>query len=90
MPLMQEDIRQHYEEAWKKVDDTAKDDAGLVYSSPVEDAVLYPIYQQLIARQLEPLSTSLHLFAKGEDCIEGLKKMTPDMTAQMGPNGGMI
>jgi SAM-dependent methyltransferase len=49
MPLMQEDIRQHYEEAWKKVDESARDDAGLVYSSPVEDAVLYPIYQRLIS-----------------------------------------
>ncbi|MDP9175464.1 MAG: class I SAM-dependent methyltransferase [Planctomycetota bacterium] len=49
MPLMQEDIRKHYEEAWKKVDDSAKDDTGLAYSNPVEDAVLYPIYAQLIA-----------------------------------------
>lgn len=38
-----------------------------------------PIYQQLIARQLEPLSYALSLFAKGEDCLEGLKKSTPDM-----------
>jgi len=48
MPLMQEDIRQHYEEAWKKIDDSAQDDAGLVYSNPVEDVILYPLYQQLL------------------------------------------
>jgi SAM-dependent methyltransferase len=48
MPLMQEDIRQHYEEAWKKIDDSARDDAGLVYSNPVEDVILYPLYQQLL------------------------------------------
>lgn len=47
MPLMQEDIRRHYEQTWKQ-SDAATDDAGLVYSNPVEDAVLYPIYQQLL------------------------------------------
>jgi len=51
MPLMQEDIRRHYEEAWKKMDNNACDEAGLAYSNPVEDAVLYPIYQRLIADQ---------------------------------------
>jgi 2-polyprenyl-3-methyl-5-hydroxy-6-metoxy-1,4-benzoquinol methylase len=49
MPLMQEDIRKHYEQSWKQVDDAAKDDTGLVYSSPIEDAILYPLYQKLIA-----------------------------------------
>lgn len=38
-----------------------------------------PIYQQLIARQLEPLTYSLQLFSSGEDCIAGLKKSSPDM-----------
>lgn len=38
-----------------------------------------PIYQQLIARQLEPLTYALSIYAKGEDCLEGLKKSTPDM-----------
>ncbi len=47
-PLMQEDIRRHYEDAWKNADNAAADDAGLNYSNPVEDAVLYPIYQQLL------------------------------------------
>ena len=48
---MQEDIRRHYEQTWKTADanaDTAADEAGLAYSNPVEDAVLYPIYQQLL------------------------------------------
>jgi 2-polyprenyl-3-methyl-5-hydroxy-6-metoxy-1,4-benzoquinol methylase len=45
---MQEDIRRHYEDAWKNADNAAADDAGLNYSNPVEDAVLYPIYQQLL------------------------------------------
>jgi SAM-dependent methyltransferase len=48
MPLMQEDIRAHYEQAWKQSDESAKDEAGLTYSNPVEDAVLYPIYEQLL------------------------------------------
>src|SRR5579864_2930971 len=48
MPLMQEDIRQHYEQAWKKLDDNAQDESGLTYSNAVEDAVLYPIYERLI------------------------------------------
>jgi 2-polyprenyl-3-methyl-5-hydroxy-6-metoxy-1,4-benzoquinol methylase len=49
MPLMQEDIRHHYEEAWKKIDDSAHNDVGLAYSNPVEDAILYPIYLQLLS-----------------------------------------
>jgi SAM-dependent methyltransferase len=47
-PLMQEDIRKHYEQAWKDSDVAAADEAGLVYSNPVEDAVLYPIYERLL------------------------------------------
>jgi SAM-dependent methyltransferase len=46
---MQEDIRQHYEQAWKKLDDTAQqDESALAYSNAVEDAVLYPIYDRLL------------------------------------------
>jgi len=48
MPLMQADIRQHYEAEWKKCDDAARDEAGLAYSNPVEDAVLYPVYEELL------------------------------------------
>ena len=49
MPMTQEDIRCHYEKEWKGKSDRASDASGLTYSSPVEDAVLYPIYQQLAA-----------------------------------------
>jgi len=45
---MQEDIRKHYEEAWKKIDDVAQDESGLTYSNAVEDAVLYPLYERLL------------------------------------------
>ena len=46
-PLLQQDIRDHYEKAWAEVD--ASTDAGaLNYSSPIEDAVLYPTYQRLL------------------------------------------
>jgi len=48
MPLLQADIREHYETEWKKLDDVARDDAGLAYSNPIEDAVLYPIYFELL------------------------------------------
>ena len=49
MPMTQEDIQQHYEQEWKQKSDVAVDDEGLRYSNPVEDAVLYPLYQQLLA-----------------------------------------
>src|ERR1039458_9319227 len=49
MPLMKEALKEHYERQWKQSDDTARDDAGLAYSNPVEDAVLYPLYQQLLS-----------------------------------------
>jgi SAM-dependent methyltransferase len=45
---MQEDIRQHYEQAWKKIDDAAQDESALAYSNAIEDAVLYPVYEQLL------------------------------------------
>lgn len=48
-PLMQEDIRKYYEQTWKSSDAGATDESGLIYSNPVEDAVLYPIYHQLLA-----------------------------------------
>ncbi|MGD0140558.1 MAG: class I SAM-dependent methyltransferase [Tepidisphaeraceae bacterium] len=48
MPLMQEDIRQHYEQAWKKIDESAQDESALAYSNAIEDAVLYPVYEQLL------------------------------------------
>jgi len=48
MPMTQQDIRQFYEQEWKQTADRAKDLSGLRYSNPVEDAVLYPSYKQLI------------------------------------------
>ena len=48
MPLMQEDIRKHYEQTWKQIDDKAQDEAALVYSNPIEDVVLYPLYERLL------------------------------------------
>jgi SAM-dependent methyltransferase len=47
-PMMQEDVRSHYEQTWKQLNQTAADDTGLTYSNPVEDAVLYPLYLRLI------------------------------------------
>jgi SAM-dependent methyltransferase len=47
-PMMQEDIRRYYEQNWKSSDQNAKADADLAYSGPVDDAVVYPIYQQLL------------------------------------------
>jgi SAM-dependent methyltransferase len=47
-PMLQEDIRRFYEQTWKSSDQGATDEAGLTYSGPVEDAVLYPIYEQLL------------------------------------------
>ena len=49
MPMVQDDIRKHYETNWRQADEAAKSAAGLRYSSPLEDAVLYPAYRQLIA-----------------------------------------
>ena len=48
MPMTQQDIRSHYEQEWKKKSDDASDVSGLSYSSPIEDAVLYPAYEKLI------------------------------------------
>lgn len=47
-PLTQDDIRQHYEQEWKTKSNGAADGSHLSYSNPVEDAVLYPIYERLI------------------------------------------
>ncbi len=48
MPMLQEDIRKHYESNWERADASAADVEQLRYSSPVEDEVLYPAYRQLI------------------------------------------
>ncbi len=49
MPMTQQDIRAHYRQAWKRQSDSATGAEGLCYSDPVQDAVLYPAYQALIA-----------------------------------------
>ena len=49
MPLTQEDIRSYYEQTWKQCDDAALEgEAALINSGPIEDAVLYRIYDRLI------------------------------------------
>ncbi len=49
MPMLQEDIRKHYESNWQKTNDSAESQEQLRYSSPIEDEVLYPAYKQLIS-----------------------------------------
>lgn len=48
MPMTQDDIRTHYQQNWKGMLDGAEQAGDLAYSSPVEDAVLYPAYEELI------------------------------------------
>ncbi|HQY88083.1 MAG TPA: methyltransferase domain-containing protein [Tepidisphaeraceae bacterium] len=48
MSMTQEDIRTHYEQEWKQKSDRANDTSQLAYSSPVEDAILYPTLIKLI------------------------------------------
>ena len=48
MPMLQDDIRRHYETAWQQADAAAGSAEQLRYSSAVEDAVLYPAYEKLI------------------------------------------
>lgn len=47
--MTQQDILTHYESQWKTKSDKASDPEGVKYSNPVEDAVLYPDYERLIA-----------------------------------------
>ena len=49
--MTQADIQDHYREYWGSVENNRhqRGASALEYSSPVEDAVLYPIYQSLIA-----------------------------------------
>jgi len=49
MPMTQQDIQRHYEQEWKRLSDRAATGGDLRYSSPIEDAVVYPAYQELIA-----------------------------------------
>ena len=49
MAMTQDCIRTHYEGAWKEKSDGATDLSQITYSSPIEDAVLYPLYRRMIA-----------------------------------------
>ncbi len=49
MPMTQQDIRSHYETEWQSTADSALDTAGLRYSNVIEDALLYPAYERLVA-----------------------------------------
>jgi len=49
MPMTQKDIREYYEGCWKQKAHQATCREQLEYSSPVEDAVIYPAYERLIA-----------------------------------------
>jgi SAM-dependent methyltransferase len=51
MPMTQTDIRAHYEQEWKNASERARSATDLTYSSPVEDAVLYPTYVQFLRDQ---------------------------------------
>src|SRR4051812_37559178 len=49
MPMTQQCIREHYEGAWKTKSDSAADVSQIAYSSPIEDAIVYPLYRKMIA-----------------------------------------
>ncbi len=49
MPMTQQDIHSHYETEWQSTSDSAPNAAGLRYSNEIEDAVLYPAYERLVA-----------------------------------------
>lgn len=49
MPMTQEDIHRHYQAHWQQQADGADAVADLRYSDPVEDAIIYPVYENLIA-----------------------------------------
>jgi SAM-dependent methyltransferase len=60
--MTQDAIRAHYEGEWKAKSDSAEKLEQISYSNPVEDAVLYPIYRQMIA--------DLKLRATGGDVLD--------------------
>lgn len=51
MAMTQDDIRSYYREHWSSANEAqqAGTQSALSYSSPIEDAVIYPVYEQLIA-----------------------------------------
>jgi CheY-like chemotaxis protein len=38
-----------------------------------------PMYQQMIARQVQSIGDDVHFFTKGETCVEQLTGITPDL-----------
>src|SRR5215212_8294392 len=62
MAMTQECIREHYEGAWKDKSDGATDLSQITYSSPIEDAIVYPLYKRMIA--------SLKIKADGGDVLD--------------------
>jgi len=48
MAMTQKDIRDYYEGCWKQKAEQATCREQLEYSSPIEDAVIYPAYERLI------------------------------------------
>jgi SAM-dependent methyltransferase len=49
MAMTQDCIRAHYEGAWQQKSDNATDLTQITYSSPIEDAIVYPLYKRMIA-----------------------------------------
>ena len=49
--MTQGDIQNYYRDHWKSVGDARAEgnETAMAYSSPVEDAVIYPVYERLIA-----------------------------------------
>jgi SAM-dependent methyltransferase len=62
MPMTQANIREHYEDAWRTKSDAASGVDEITYSSPIEDAIVYPLYRQMIA--------DLHLRVNGGDVLD--------------------
>jgi SAM-dependent methyltransferase len=48
MPMSQTDVRNHYERQWRELGGAARDNAGLGYSSPIEDRVVATIYPEFV------------------------------------------
>ncbi len=53
----------------------------------VEDNLFY---QQLIAKQLETISSTIHFFTNGEDCMKNLHSYKPDLIVLDNNLGGVM
>lgn len=47
-------------------------------------------YQQLIAKQLEPISAAIHFFTNGEDCVDKMEIYRPDLIVLDNNLGGAM